>query len=591
MKLRIEHLLALLLPVAASCSHEEMADALGGTPIELTATLGTATRAANGLQTAFGENDEVGVYILTSKDGSTSKMTGNELFKVDGSDNRLASTTGTRYFFPTDGSDTFIYAYKPYMATGIEGQTFKVATSQTTPESYIASDLLWGVPETGNPVAATPNAINLAFSHQCAKLVVNLTAADGISLDGATLQTSEIIIGMTHSGWSASPFTSNEEDQRETITFGTLTADAQQTHVVLLVPQTIASGTGFVRIAFADASTKPLILTLPNALTLEAGKEYTLNITARRTQLEMMGCSIAPWNSSNQENSIVENNKVLILDKLPVDYILDTDLTLTGTTTHKITVAEGVTFTLKDATINNQIVCNGNATINLKGTNKIAPTQISNTAAVRIGPNGTTVTINGTADDVLEVIGNGAAGIGTDNTLKNSGNIVINGGKITAKGWPPIGCYSYTTMGDITINNGIIYAEGPTWDCAAIGNNDQATCGNIKILGGDITAIGGKRASAVGNGWENGSETNILIQNCSKFYAVSEDAGTCVGSGQHSRNFNSITINNCPQVIFEKRPGGSYMKTTPTPVVTNSTIYDRNTSTGELTDITDQFTN
>ena len=507
MKLRIEHLFALLLPVAASCSHEEMADAVGETPIELTATLGTATRADNGLQTAFGENDEVGVYILTSKDGTTSKMTGNELFKVAGSDNRLVSTTGTRYFFPTDGSATSIYAYKPYInngTTGIEGQTFKVSTNQTTTADYIASDLLCGVPETGNPVAATPNAINLTFSHQCAKLVVNLTAADGISLDGATLQTSDVIIGMTHSGLLDYPFTPNEEAPREAITFGTLTADAQQTHVALLVPQTINSGTGFVRIAFSDAS-NPLVLTLPNALTLEAGKEYTLNITARRTQLEMTGISIAPWQACSGGDGDLSGKMPLHIALLPATYTVEEDAVLTGTATDKaITIADGKKVVLKNVNLSNgYIYCRGDAEICLKESNIINGKY--GISGIRVC-NECTLTITGDKDATLNVTGGPeCAGIGGGQNGSRCGNIIIKNVNITARG---------------------------ALDAAGIGGGEEGHCGNITIMDANVSATGSTGGSGIGAG-KSGKCGTISISNSIIYASAGTDAAASIGKGRY----------------------------------------------------------
>ena len=587
MKRNIAYLLSLALLVATSCSNEvDQFENSADTAIEFTASMAGGSRAADGLQTAFATGDQVGMYIVTSNGSTTSNMADNKLFELNSS-GYLEATDGTRYFYPINGYTTKVYAYKPYSAQGIVNNTFYIKTDQTTDAGYIASDLLWGVPKNGNPVSASREPIALDFEHRCAKLVVNLTVADGMNLEGCELSTSSMETGMKLSSLESGTFDVPGYYYNSSVKFGKLTSAASQTHAAVLVPQKFQAGWTFLNIKFANGN-NPLVMKLTSELNLEAGKVCTLSVTARRNSLVVDNMTIMPWTASQQHDGAIVQDKILNLSTLTADYTVDSNFILTGTTSYKITIADGVSVKLKDATINNQIVCSGNATITLKGTNKVSYQNYA--ACIKIGPEGTTLTINGTDDDILEVTG--SCGIGNGNyDIYNSGNIVINGGKITAKGYPAIGSYN-REIGNITINDGIIYAECPGWDSAGIGSRTGAKCGDINILGGDVTAIGGKRGSAVGNGFQGGSSTNsIVIKNCRRFYAVSEDGGTCVGSGQQSNNFASITIENCPEVIFEKRTGGSYMKATPIPTVTNSKIYARNPDTGELTDITDQFTN
>lgn len=585
MKTELKYLLVALLLTATSCSNDDATDAVNGAQIELTASIDDSSRAANNLQNTFTTDDEFGVFIMTNKGGVTTNMAENKSFKIK-ADGTLSASDGTRYFYPTNNYTTTIYAYKPYSTQSISGRTFNTATDQTSATGYIASDVLWGTPKNGNPLTASAQPVELNFVHRCAKLVVELTVTDELDLQGYTMCTSEVITGMKLSDIATGSFAATTD--KGEITFGNLTSATTQTHAVLLVPQSIASGTNFVRIVPGNTAIKPLVLKLTSALKLESGKVHTLRIIARRNSLEFDGIDITQWQGNHEATGSIEEEPILFLDKQTADCTLARDVTLTGTSSYKITIADGLSVTLKDVTINNQIVCSGNATITLKGTNKVSYQNYA--ACIKIGPEGTTLTINGTDDDILEV--RGPCGIGNGSyDIYNSGNIVINGGKITAEGYPAIGSYN-REIGNITINDGIIYAECPGWDSAGIGSRTGAKCGDINILGGDVTAIGGKRGSAVGNGFQGGSSTNsIVIKNCRRFYAVSEDGGTCVGSGQQSNNFASITIENCPEVIFEKRTGGSYMKATPTPTVTNSKIYDRNKDTGELTDITDKFTN
>ena len=108
-----------------------------------------------------------------------------------------------------------------------------------------------------------------------------------------------------------------------------------------------------------------------------------------------------------------------------------------------------------------------------------------------------------------------ACGIGANNNLGNenkiqyqSGNIVINGGTITAIGGNQsagIGSSLYGCCGDITINGGTVTAKCELYYGAGIGGGRQGSFGNILIRGTDtkVTATrgGGSPApSSIGPG-------------------------------------------------------------------------------------------
>ena len=174
--------------------------------------------------------------------------------------------------------------------------------------------------------------------------------------------------------------------------------------------------------------------------------------------------------------------------------------TITGTHDQelKIFIADGANVTLNNANITNgSIVCNGNAGINLVGTNTI--TAPANYAAVQIGNEGTTLTISGTGS-LNATGGENGAGIGTglaQDEEKTGGNITINGGTINATG-------GYYGAG---IGCGQAHSNTES--------NDAANkCGNISITGGTVTATGGMIAAGIGTGaavigYENRFASNI----------------------------------------------------------------------------------
>ena len=252
-------------------------------------------------------------------------------------------------------------------------------------------------------------------------------------------------------------------------------------------------------------------------VTFENGKYY--EITAKLTELTTIDLSTV----TESEITVRNGN------------------TITGTHDQelKIFIADGANVTLDNVNITNgSIVCNGNASINLVGTNTI--TAPANYAAVNIGDAGTTLTISGTGS-LNATGGDGSAGIGTglaQDEEKTGGNITINGGTITATGGyygAGIGCgqadsktennNAANKCGNISITDGTVTATGGLTaagigtGAAVIGYENRfasAICGDITITGGTVTANGDVGAAGIGTG----SITTILGEGSAKCGAI-----------------------------------------------------------------------
>ena len=225
-------------------------------------------------------------------------------------------------------------------------------------------------------------------------------------------------------------------------------------------------------------------------------------------------------------------------------YILHNGDVLTGTLDgqtkpFQIQIADGATVTLDGATINGYsewdnnindntnkwagITCLGNATIILQGVNSVkgfesgfpgiyVPGDRTNSA------NNKTLTIKGNGS-LNAQSGGGAAGIGAGYTTtsedRSCGNIIIQGGNITAKGeWNAAGIGGAITSscGDITISGGTIAATGDSY-AAGIGGGANGTCGTITITE-DVTSVtatkGGDASNSIGAG-DNGTCGKVTI--------------------------------------------------------------------------------
>ena len=169
----------------------------------------------------------------------------------------------------------------------------------------------------------------------------------------------------------------------------------------------------------------------------------------------------------------------------------------TGTISETVTLADGASITLNNATITGGIVCAGTAEITLVGMNSV--TGASQKAGIQIGGSGTTLTITG--DGSLTANGGDqSAGIGLSRAWKPAndvigGDIIIEGGNITANG-------SVNDKWGAGIGTGVIYYGN--------GSAKTARIGNITIKGGSVKATGGSEADGIGTGYTYYGCTNTI---------------------------------------------------------------------------------
>ena len=208
--------------------------------------------------------------------------------------------------------------------------------------------------------------------------------------------------------------------------------------------------------------------------------------------------------------------------------------TLDGSTQpYKISIADGATVTLDGVTINGVnnnsykwagINCEGNATIILKdGTTNVVKGFHKNYPGIYIAVN-KTLTIQGNTGTLAASPFNGGG---------ESGSYAAGAG---------IGGGCSTSCGNIVIEGGVITAKGGS-SAAGIGAGDSHGCGNISISGGTVTAYGYGGASGIGSG-VNGSCGSITISGTACVEA------SCVGtnSDEGGAGIGSAFLGNCGDI-------------------------------------------
>jgi hypothetical protein len=189
------------------------------------------------------------------------------------------------------------------------------------------------------------------------------------------------------------------------------------------------------------------------------------------------------------------------------------------------------------------------------------PTTLANWALAGITvPSDSTLQIDATGGGSLSATGatngiTGGAGIGGDsssyaqsNQIPSTGNITINGGVINAQGgnWSAaIGGGSHRKAGNITINGGTITATAGSGG-SAIGGGWSRSGGVVTITGGTIVATaGGSGTAAIGGGWSGQKIKSFIMTGGSLTTLPSAGSYGMVvgGSGEGTFDMSGGTLN------------------------------------------------
>ena len=276
-------LFAAAVLTLAACTGDELLDKPNapGAQVELrlTSALEVQSRAAHGFDTQLKEGETVHVWV---DDAATDESLYSSNTLTAGSGGTL--TGGETMYFPATGNNASIYAIHGNFGNtdmvdfwGKE-QTHTVAQDQRTgqgPDGYAQSDLVYckltDVSRNGNPTS-----INLTFKHLLSKVeVVLVQGAGNPSITKVEILNTKLEAKFTPSktDGTVTVTASGTEEENPIVIDNDLNADNE----AVIVPQTLAEGTEFIRVTTDE--NKELIYKLPAEKTFEPGEKYRFTIT------------------------------------------------------------------------------------------------------------------------------------------------------------------------------------------------------------------------------------------------------------------------------------------------------------------------
>ncbi len=290
-------LLAVAAVAFAACSNDE-SDNLEPSIISLTSNIVEAETTRANLTDAEAQNTQFvtskSIKVEAYKTGQTTAYTtGN--YTTNGS----GTLTGSLYYPATD-ENIDICAYYPNTISS-SSTSFTVDATQTTAANYQSYDLMYATKLTNKAKGSTHA---LTFNHALSKIIVNLQAGDGITDDNISSNVTAVKIKNTKpkaeftiTNGAVGTITASGTAADINITGATMTSS----HVGIIVPQKINSGTAFIEITY---NSKTYTYSLSSTTTFGAKKAYTYNIKINAVGISV-STSITDWSSQTAVNGTV----------------------------------------------------------------------------------------------------------------------------------------------------------------------------------------------------------------------------------------------------------------------------------------------
>ena len=301
--------LTLILFATSACNNSDENQAteskLGDVSMELTYDMG-GSRAASNLQgTVFDASTDVGVFVFRN-DGKAGYGEYNKSCTNVVEDNVAKLIPENPIYFPLteEPIDVVVRAYAPFTSSygRLVTYDFDVQANQSTTTGYLRSDLVYGLPTTGNPVHHVPTHdpaqkkqnVKLTFHHLLSKVTLTLQPVAPLKADalvGAQVKLKQV---GTRVPFNLVDGTLGTASTPGDVLIGNVAAATDNTVSGLIPPQTIAGGTDFLEVTLADGQVYKYAIPEASSLTLNGGRNYQFNMKFGANQMTVT-MTVADW--------------------------------------------------------------------------------------------------------------------------------------------------------------------------------------------------------------------------------------------------------------------------------------------------------
>lgn len=301
--------LSLILFATQSCNNNDENQAteskLGDVSMELTYDMG-GSRAASNLQgTVFDASTDVGVFVFRN-DGKAGYGEYNKSCTNTVEDNVAKLIPENPIYFPLteEPIDVVVRAYAPFTSSYGRLATFDfdVQANQSTTTGYLRSDLMYGLPTTGNPVHHVPTHdpaqkkqnVKLTFHHLLSKITLTLQPVAPLTAEalvGAQVTLKQVATKVPFNLVDGSLGTASTPGD---VLIGDVASADETTVSGLIPPQTISSGDTFIVVTLSDGQVYEYAIPASGDQTFNGGKNYQYNMKFGANQMTVT-MSVADW--------------------------------------------------------------------------------------------------------------------------------------------------------------------------------------------------------------------------------------------------------------------------------------------------------
>ncbi len=280
----------------------------------------------------FDPDDRVGVYVVPYEDdlnilpGDISQSTYAQNIEHIYNGVSWETATGNEIAWPLSRRHVDIYSYYPYRddftTDDPVSALFTVRPDQQNRENYYQSDFLW---TKVTSVAPTTEPVPLTFTHRLSKVRINVKSEIPITNDAfrssiISLLNTRIATLVNLSDGSVSQTSSPLESEIISFHHTTPVTGFNRSAEAIIVPQTISTGTPFIRIEFPSTGIR-YQYTPTDALIFEQGKERTFTITITRSGISVTVGEIIDWEPSDVIEGEIGKPIPKVLDLRSIDWM------------------------------------------------------------------------------------------------------------------------------------------------------------------------------------------------------------------------------------------------------------------------------
>ncbi|MDO5663913.1 MAG: fimbrillin family protein [Bacteroidia bacterium] len=299
MKIRCSFLFLMLLFLLA-CEGEKIDFSIINRSIKVNARIdGVKTRATND---TWSEGDAIGIYMIAAGEAPSAEsvLVKNAKYTTQGDGGFNPATVANDVKFPINGSNVDFIAYYPH---GTINAAFEYSIDVTDQSNQAVIDLLYS--DNSKNLNKNSAFVDLSFSHQLSKIIVNLKTIDGSAL----INPSVTIKGIRTRGF----FSLADKTQRVTATKGNIEMKMNSSGVMaeaIVLPTAALAGIT-LEIVNGDYGYVYDLSSAENVTSFQSGYKHTYTITLDTRAPLSAVATISNWmDGPNEKVTIVKDFKV-----------------------------------------------------------------------------------------------------------------------------------------------------------------------------------------------------------------------------------------------------------------------------------------